>query len=67
MLFHDIVVKEGKIDIQHKELDIYKFRQTADLSAKESQLKSRERELEIRERLIEEQRIEFSYKREQLN
>ena len=34
---------------------------------KESGLVKRERDLEIRERLIEEKRIEYSYKQKELN
>jgi hypothetical protein len=60
-------LRENKAEILQKELDIVKYKQTSGLLSKESHLKSKERDLEISQRLIDEQRIEFSYKRDQLN
>ena len=50
-----------------KELEIVQLKQSEEVSVKESGLLKRERDLEIRERLIEEKRIEYSYKQKELN
>ena len=49
------------------ELHLKRIRLQEDLALKEGELVRRERDLEIRERLIEEKRIEYSYKQKELN
>lgn len=50
-----------------KELSLVKLRQDEESDVKVKDLEKRECDLEIRERLIEEKRIEYSYKQKELN
>lgn len=43
------------------------MRQVEDVEAKKRDLEKRECDIEIRERLIEEKRVEYSYKQKELN
>ena len=45
-----------------KELSLVKMRQLEDVEARKRDLEKRECDIEIRERLIEEKRVEYSYK-----
>ena len=64
---NEILKKETNLKLLEKELELVQQRQTEDFAVKESSLVKRERDLEIRERLIEEKRIEYSYKQKELN
>jgi len=61
-VYSDLVSKEATLQIFSKELSLVKVRQEEDISAKVREMEKRESDLEIRERLIEEKRIEYSYK-----
>ena len=50
-----------------KELSLVKVRQEEEFRGKLRDLDKRECDLEIRERLIEEKRIEYSFKQKELN
>lgn len=60
--YGDIEQKEATLQVFSKELSLARMRQAEDLATKKRDLEKRESDLEIRERLIEEKRVEYSYK-----
>ena len=59
--------KEATLRVFENELNLKRIKLSEDVALKENELVKRERDLEIRERLIEEKRIEYSYKQKELN
>ena len=66
-VYSDLLHKEASLQVFSKELSLLKLRQKEENAQKERELEKRECDLEIRERLIEEKRIEYSYKQKELN
>jgi hypothetical protein len=63
----EIYVKEHQNEVLAAELKLTKERDKEKLLARERDLVKREKDLTIRERLIEEKRIEYSFKQKELN
>lgn len=63
----EIYSKEHQNELLANELKLAKIKDKEKLIARENDLKRREKDLEIRERLIEEKRIEYSFKQKELN
>jgi hypothetical protein len=67
LVFEELVHKEATLNVFETELNLKRIKLSEDVSLKENELVKREHDLEIRERLIEEKRIEYSYKQKELN
>ena len=67
VVFEDLVHKEATLGVFESELNLRRIKLAEDVALKENEMLKRERDLEIRERLIEEKRIEYSYKQKELN
>lgn len=63
----EIYIKEHQNELFANELKLTKLRDREKLIARENDLIKREQDLTIRERLIEEKRIEYSFKQKELN
>ena len=66
-VYSEILQKEAAVQLFSKELSLARHKQEEELAAKARDLEKREGDIEIRERLIEEKRIEYSYKQKELN
>ena len=67
LVFEELVHKEATLNVFETEMNLKRIKLSEDVSLKENELIKREHDLEIRERLIEEKRIEYSYKQKELN
>ena len=64
---NEFLKREANMQLLEKELELVQMKQSEEFTTKESSLQKRENDLVIRERLIEEKRIEYSYKQKELN
>eukprot|EP00347_Sterkiella_histriomuscorum_P019040 403343196 len=65
--YRDMIQSEKQIELKKNEIEVTRFKERQEFVDKERILTRMERDLDIRERIIEEKRMEYTYKQRELN